>query len=845
MREDGEVVTDVYATNMRDLPRQLYNDAIDTRKFTLDDYLTRYAIIKQGAWSTSDVRGKVLQQLQFPRDLLNNIYDITQNTRKVDGFVGLKAKVRVKIEVNSQPYQAGILLAHYIPYADYMNSHSQWYGDAATVNPVAATGCASVTMNLANSTSMEFCTPYISPYLFANLVTGQGSFGSVTISVLSSLASQSATTVNYTIWARFEDIELVYPTPAPLIAGNGWAQVGGEMQTMETKRTISGAVGTVGSAVASVLPYVGLGWLAKPVEVLSTATANVLKWFGFSKPSVQAPVMRTLQSPARFMLNADGSDTGHKLGLSAANELQTFSGWAGTDEDEMRFDYICSRPCYTGAFNWKTGDAADAAIATLGVSPLYNATFGTTVAGAYANQVDLPLWVKVASMFNLWRGDLVFHFKFCKTQFHSGRLRFSFLPYAFTTAQQAAAVNMPGYGYTEDVDVSTASEYTFRVPFTAVRPWLNSVIIPDVANEADIQNVATGVLQVSVINPLVASSTVSSTVEVLYFTSLDKAQFASPIRTPILPFGIPNVAQVGGERNVSNAEACKKDSLPMLPYMACTGEVTPSFRQLLKRFDKCGTIALTPVAADTATAGTTGTAFTLFPWAPVPPHATPIAFNATTGNQIPQYTTTNTVLTNTVKLVPDLYSSVYPLFAFMRGSMRIKLAVNLGTFASASLQTALSTPIKVYINMYTPAVAGTSRPTMNPNAANSNLTSGPIQILSDIPKRSATGAPKTNYAYQPGYVEPNMVVYLDKEGCVEFEVPFAATGHMVPTSYGIQNLLRTRSIQYPFPIVTVSAPELFSTGSIDVYRAVGDDFSFGGLLGCPSHAYWSSTVNPV
>jgi len=841
-RDDGDVSTDSYASRIADMPRQMYTQNIDPTPHSLEKFLSRPVILQQGTWSSTQTRGAKLATVTFPKDLLNGIYDITQNTKKVDGFVGMKAKVVVKLEVSSQPFQAGALLLSYIPYADYMNSHSQWINGTTTTDTIAASGCPHVVMNLANTTALEFMTPYVSPYLYANLATGQGSFGTVTISVLSALASNISSTVNWTLWAHFEDVELVYPTPAPLVSGTGWAQVGGEMAKMENRGTISSAIGTIGRGISSVLPYVGLKYLAKPVEAFATTGESVLKFFGFSKPTVQAPVTRVLQSPARFFLNSDGSDACHKLALSATNELQTFPGFAGTEEDEMRLDYVAARPTYTTSFNWSTSGTADASLFLQPVSPTYTASYDTQVANAYARGVSLPQCAKVASMFDLWRGDMVFTFHFVKTQFHNGRLRVSFLPYTY--ADSTAIQNMPAYAHTEDIDISTASTYTFRVPFTSVRPWLHTVFDPKVAAaNGDARNCASGVLQVSIINPLVAASSVSSTIEILVFTSLEKAQFAGPHKPVILPYNIPNVAQVGGEMTKESSK-CTEESpeLPLLPYASCVGEVIASYRQYLKRFSQVGSITPSALAATTTSAGSTGNGFVLFPWQPVRPQVGDFTVSAA-GAMTPTYANNNTALGVSVTTVCDLYSQVYSQYAFFRGSMRYKLVI---TQPSADFNP--SKPISVFINMYNSPTSDFYSPNMLPNttAGQTNLGTGPIQILFDSPQVSTTTL-KTNFAYQPGFAEHNLIVFPDKEGVIEFEVPFLATGHMVPTTYGINSQSKARSIVYPLPTVTI-----YSGGkgglvdcAIDVYRAVGDDFSFGSLIGVPKHAWWQSTANPA
>jgi hypothetical protein len=786
---------------------------------------------------------------------------VTQNINKLQGFVGLKAKVRVRIEVNSQPFQAGALMLHYVPYSEYMQSHAQWYSTGTTTDTVAASGCPHVVMNLANTTSMEFCTPYISPYLFFNLPTGQGSFGNVVISVLSPVSSLIDSSVSYTIWAKFEDIDLRFPTDAPLTTN--FAQMGTELSAMESRGTISDTVGSVGRAVSSVLPWVGLGWLSSPIASLSNGAEKILKNLGFSKPAIEAPVTRVKQAPTQYFLNHDGSDTTHKLALSAENALTQFSGWAGTDIDEMRLDYIASRPCFMTAFNWTVGQAADTSIFLQAVSPLWAQQPNTQVIGAYARSTSMPLCARVASLFSTWRGTMVYRFHIVKTQFHSGRLRISFRPYVY--ADNTTIQDMPAFAYTEEVDLSSGSDFTFKVPFVSVRPWLQTYYdLKTSLVSGDARNSASGVVQISVINQLVNAPAVSSSVEVLVFASLEDGQFAAPVLSPYTPYAIPNVAQIGDQAQIGkpclvpttpDSTAVNRSDLSLLPYASCMGEVVSSFRQMLKRFSLVSRVSLGATYPATATQpGSSCNGVVIFPWAPVIPQngtITVAASGAQTPTYFNQYTFVNGANPQTnIYQYPDIYSQLYPLFSFFRGSIRYKIAI---TYPTTAYNPAL--PVYVYINnMINPAYE-TWSPVMQITSTGSstNLGTGPVQPLFDLPPQTTT-TQKTGFAYQPGLAESRMIVFPDKEGLIEFEVPFHATGPFCPTNYGQNNPTNTRSIYTPFPTVTITGTSNPTGGpasgatlagcSLEIFRAVGDDFSFGGLLGAPSHALWYSGVNP-
>lgn len=823
------MLCDNYASKEVSVLTHLAGSVGRTSEHTIKDFLARPVILHQGTWDQSKVNGDELWSAEFPSALLTSTF--IQNIRKVDGFVGMRAKVRIRIQFNSQPFQAGLAILSFFPYSEYNKNHSDWFyksepNSAPTkANMLSVSALPHVLLNLANQTAFEFITPYISPYLYVNLVTGQGSFGKIALNVFTPVLAAASSTVNFTVWGSFEDVELVWPTDAPL--ATKWAQVGGEMAQMERTGTISSVVGSVGGTIAKVLPYVGLSSLAKPVELFSTTAENVMRMFGFSKPSVQAPVTRVLQSPGRYFLNCDGSDTSHKLGLSAGNELQTFSGFAGTDHDEMALAYVVSRPSYYTDFDWTTANAADTQIFSQYLSPTLLAIRGspTTVNKAVVDS-NTPA-SRVAQMFDLWRGDFIFDFHFVKTQMHSGRVRISTRLYSYESTSTSLN-DMPGYTETADIDLSSASVVRFRVPYAAVRPWLMTQSLrATTLTSTDLKNYCMGQIQMTVVNPLVAAPSASSTVKVVAFVHMENASFAVPLRSTYIPYGIPNqtsldqeqdqltklqaTAQVGGvvaTRPVTEDQNSQRSVL-IPPHSMCIGEVVTSFRQLLKRFSPCYLGGLSAQIDATATvSGASGTMFTIRPWAscsiPTGP-LTPV---------LPNYPTF------------DLYSQIMPLYAFSRGSMRFKIVL---TKKSATFDPSI--PLALSICLNTTAKTATNPVTYG---GESSAVCGPT---ADIPATTPG-----SLAYQQDFAEPTTPIFFDKEGVAEFEVPYYSTGHMVATYYGPNDLIDRRNSKVPIPQVVFSHPQLLGC-NFTIYRAVGDDFSFGGLLGATNTAEYNYFAN--
>lgn len=88
----------------------------EDRIHSIKDFLSRPIIIATNLWSASDPVEKQLYTANFPEVLISN----AMYQDKLKGFVGLRATLVVKVQVNSQPFQQGRLMLQYIPYAQYM-----------------------------------------------------------------------------------------------------------------------------------------------------------------------------------------------------------------------------------------------------------------------------------------------------------------------------------------------------------------------------------------------------------------------------------------------------------------------------------------------------------------------------------------------------------------------------------------------------------------------------------------------------------------------------------------------------------------------------------------------------
>lgn len=287
----------------------------EERIHTIKDFLSRPIRVTSNLWTESNTQGQQLFTANFPETLISN----PMFRSKVEGFVGLRANMRVKLQVNSQPFQQGRLLMHYIPYAQYMPDK------VAMINYSlhGRTGCPRVDLDLSVGTEIEMLIPYVSPHAYYNLITGQGSFGAIYLTVYSQLRDPAAAngSVEYTIWVYLEDVDIQYPTGANVFTGSSpnkislakeieqgvdyakmrkaltdkaylndveqaFAQMGPELKEIKDQGTISKGLGQLGSSLStfSSLPIIG-PYLRAPAW-LSKAASNIAMHLGDRKSVV-------------------------------------------------------------------------------------------------------------------------------------------------------------------------------------------------------------------------------------------------------------------------------------------------------------------------------------------------------------------------------------------------------------------------------------------------------------------------------------------------------------------------------------------------------------------------------
>jgi len=836
----------------------------EDRIHTIRDFLQRPIVIHTGLWSSSvepERSGSELYTANFPEVLISN----PMYQEKLRGFVGLRATLVVKVQVNSQPFQQGRLMLQYFPYAQYMQNR------VALVNKTlqGRSGCPRTDLDLSMGTEIEMRIPYVSPHVYYNLITGQGSFGAIYLNVYSQLRDQVSGSgdVEYTVWAHMEDVDVQYPTGASIYTGSSpnyanlaeklargkmtkedvrdmindrtyatppakiFAQSSFELTQLKENNSTSKGVGQIAEALNTISKVPVIGNVFTRPAWISAAATNIFKMLGYSKPTIQGlPCESKLRGQVR-MANYDGVDTSHKLALSSSNEIETKSGLSGTSSDEMALSHVLSIPNYWDRFTWpSTGSASETGsiLWDSKVTPFKIKNYSSTIDDVFrATHMGY-----VANSFGLWRGSIVFTFKFVKTQFHSGRLQISFIPFYFN---ETISAGVPDTSKAQRmiVDLRKSTEVAFTVPYVSSRPWMFCTRPESISlgkNGEKMYNCVTGIVRVEVLNKLVAANSVYPSIDtIVEVNGGPDLVFANPTCPSYIPYGgvieapseetkktprpIAQTSLMGANEAIPRNEA-QKGAHPQAidthvissnwsPEANCVGEKVMSIRQLIKRFGRFADNSLT------LNDNKTGDCIVLAP------------FSHRTAPKTKPITQRMTQL--------DYY---YYLYAFWRGSMRYKLISE--TFNNDDGLGRKKSNFMWDISMFS-----SMQDTMDLLVSQFFNSENIIKTFVMSPSVDLSAS-------------SNIIVDPSVEGVVEFEVPYYNVSHISPaTQYTPQEKALNWDNMYRGhipPCAVVLSPRTSPTQQNEIFasfwRAPGDDFSLSYLVGVPPLINIQRSYNP-
>jgi len=402
--------------------------------------------------------------------------------------------------------------------------------------------------------------------------------------------------VDGTVWMWAENIDVSMPTGLPVKQ----TPVGGPAQSASEKKR-PGNIETLASTASRVADRVSalplIGEAGKAGKLVFDAAGAVASMFGWSKPIDPEFTTEVQLFTSKNMTNFNGDHKGRVMALDFKNAVNVPEDVFNTSEDEMAFKYLSTMPTYVHRFKFESVNLQGTKLMALPVDATICdkkdvAGHPNTVARYETNLSYL------CGLGTHWRGGLKYNFKIVKTPFHSGRLRFTWVP----GAPEDIAVDTVDLDkcYSKIVDLREKSEVDFEIPYSYNVPWkpcekgttpygarLNWTAVPQ----------PMGTLFVTVVNSLRAPPTCAPSVEILVFISGgDDFQIAAPsLRSRVhvltrgsdVPPGFTGRAQSAMYSAEQAVESVNESTF---------GEAFTGFRQWLKRTQLAGRIMEGPSA---------------------------------------------------------------------------------------------------------------------------------------------------------------------------------------------------------------------------------------------------------
>lgn len=494
----------VSVTSKTTQPQSVIHDStFEPRDHTVKDFLNRVYVLDSFEWSLAEGAGDVLRTYRFPDVLLSQ----PAIAAKLRNFFGLRAGIQFIVLVNRQPFQAGNLLISYLPAARYNTSKTAM----AQISLPTRTGMTRTNLDLMSASVAELTVPYVSPHVYYNLLTGEGTIGDFIISVYSPLSDVAGTgTVSIQVQARFVDPDPEFPT--------------GSVPT------------TLVSPLQNILDSLSKRITVEQLKEMKRIVNKMLKKEDIvlqMNDDINTMNVKPIALPNMSVTNVNNS---HVLSLFSKNVLPPLE--LGGNSGEMDICKIVQIPCYHDSFSI-SNQAANTSLWVKQVTPLVPAS--TNDDGS--SNVDYVYFHAVP--FSKWASSFKYIFRVVKTRFHSLRLRVWFSPASLL--EDGIDRNST---ISKIIDLKEQNEFEFEVPYIWPHPMLNVYSNPQ----------SLGIIGVDIVNPMVFPDTVSNTINVIVERAAGpdfKVNLPAPLRAfPTVPTPIAT--------KVTEVES--KEGVPLIEY---------------------------------------------------------------------------------------------------------------------------------------------------------------------------------------------------------------------------------------------------------------------------------------
>lgn len=553
----------------------------------LKDFLRRPIHIKDFVWALTMVPGApVTSPLKLPYDWLS----VNMIKEKLAGFRYMRCTLVIEVQINAQPMNQGAIMPFFNPVEEQLA-----FNPSSTGHFGGRMGYPHVLHRLGESTASRLRIPFFPLVSHFDLVKGFGTMGTVTFPVYSVLEGSDDCDGSVFIWA--EDVDVSMPTGLPNLlstrALTGVAQAGA-MAERKRPGTVETAAKTAGKVAGFLGAVPGIGGVASVASTVLNGVGALASAFGWSKPIDPEYTQEVGLMFGRNMQNHNGDAKPKVMALDVQNTCNIPTAVFNTDDDEMAFTSFFRQPIHTDRFKYDGAQAQGSLIHKWPADPSACVKKSQTVEDQFVVFRQENNLSYLSSCARLWRGGIRFTYKFFKTDFHSGRLRFTYVPGA-TLDTDFATVDI-NKCYSQVHDLRATKDVEFVVPYNFLQPWKpTDDLESSTRTNAEWMQLCyekpQGMVYVSVVNALRNPTTVAPRVDVcLWISADDDFQYAIPYASSKLrilskastvpPFPFSGKAQ--------SSDMFETQKVREEVNASSVGEVYTGFRQWLKRYHLLG-----------------------------------------------------------------------------------------------------------------------------------------------------------------------------------------------------------------------------------------------------------------
>lgn len=564
------------------------NMAMDS--VSLADFLSRPVLISTLNWAETD--GVGTKTSIKPYHLLFNTATIKY---KLNNWAFIKCNLHLRFVYNASPFYYGSMMVNWRPLHGL--SPSLLYDDSTAKLLIPFSQMPGRVMIEPQTPEDQVMTlPFFWPvnFLRAELASDFQNMGDLYFNIVNTLKSANAVSgvgITVKVYAWATDVVLSGPSV-------GLSMQDGSMD----EYAMDGPISKPASAIANIAARLGdlpiIGRFATATQIGASAIGHIAKLFGFTNVPVVNDQNGFQPRPLPPIATTDIGFPFEKLTVDSKNELTIDHRSVGlSPADELPIASIVQRESYLTSFNWVTTDAADTVLFSSAVTPSLWDASGTSNQYIYMTPMA---WA--ASMFDYWRGDVIFRFKVTCSKYHRGRFKISFDPDGYAglnvTTDQSSHLIM-----TKIVDISEETNVEMRIPYQQYKAWLATARVNTMTSTNKHWSTSTfhhsrgsdnGNLVVTV-QTLLTAPVDPSTVNVQVFVrGAENMDFASPTtigldKVTAATIQDGEVEEVPLEhRNQGNTEIISVSSGQISRpidhlYLTYMGERVASFRVLLRR----------------------------------------------------------------------------------------------------------------------------------------------------------------------------------------------------------------------------------------------------------------------